>query len=106
MRMDKTIKVMGKKKISNGMGGWIDSKEATELASIDAFITPVQASTLLKDYGIVSTQAFKVITFDNVPLEDDSGNLTYLKLEDESEYKITQLNDYGREKIILVEVIK
>lgn len=104
MRMDKTITIMSKGKVSDSMGGWLPSQEI-EVASIDAFITPVQASTLLKEYGIISTKAFKVITFDDVPLKDESGNKTYFKLEDGSEYKITQLNDYGKEKILLVELI-
>ena len=104
MRMDKTITIMSKGKVSDGIGGWLLNQEI-EVASIDAFITPIQVSTLLKEYGIISTKAFKVITFDDVPLKDKSGNTTYLKLEDGSEYKITQLNDYGREKIILAEVM-
>ena len=84
--------------VSDGMGGWID-KGSTAMFDFNAHITPVTTEIMLKNYGIVSTRAFRVITKKRIELgayiEDESG----------SKYKVLQLNDFNKLNIMLVEVM-
>lgn len=79
------------------MGGWI--KEESDGTSFSAHSTAVKADILLRDYGIVSTQARRIITKDKVNIHES------LIIRDEKfKYKILQILDL-KMKIFLVEKI-
>lgn len=97
MKFDKSMNVLGETRVEDGMGGY----EATQgvIGSIKAFTTPVKAEIILKEHGIVSTTAMKVFTKDILPNE-------FVQLSFEGkQYKILQLADFGKLRMLLVEVI-
>lgn len=84
--------------VSDGMGGWIDSGK-TDLGEIKVANAPISIDTVLKGYGITGTNSMKLYTEDELP----SGSFSIRF--DGNEYRILQLNDYGKEKIILMEMM-
>jgi hypothetical protein len=97
MKFDKTMQVTDELKTSDGMGGY--TSERTVIGEIQVFITPVKAEIMLREYGIVSTSSMKVFTKDTIPHE-----LVQLYLDDK-QYKILQLSDFNKLRMLLVEVI-
>lgn len=97
MKFDKKIDVLGETRVEDGMGGWEVTKGVID--TIKAFTTPVKAEIMLKEHGIVSTTAMKVFTKDHLPNE-------FVQLQyNEKEYRILQYADFGKVRMILVEVI-
>ena len=89
--------VLGESRVSDGMGGWTVTQGV--IGSIQAFTTPVKAEIMLKEYGIISTSGLKVFTKEHLPSE-------YVQLQHgEVKYKILQLSDFGKLRMLLVEVI-
>lgn len=98
MRYNKIIKVIKSQKISDMMGGFDTTSNV--VAELKAFATPITAELALKEYGLVTTTSLKFITKDNIPTEFD-----YLEYENKK-YKVLQLSDFNKIKVLLVEVIK
>ncbi|WP_203246336.1 hypothetical protein [Sporosarcina beigongshangi] len=99
MRQDSKFTFQVEERVSNGMGGWkVDYKDGQ---SFMAHTSPVKAEIALKEYGIVSTSARRLITKEkiNLPLES-----FILKSSDDTKYKILQHLDY-KINILLIEVI-
>ena len=97
MKYDKQMDVLGETRVSDGMGGWTTTKGV--IGAIQAFTTPVKAEIMLKEHGIVSTSALKVFTKDIVPN-------AFVQLQyGEVNYKILQLSDFGKIRMLLVEVV-
>lgn len=71
-------------KVSNGMGGY--TTKDVEKTSFHAQIIPQNATVMLKEYGLVTTEAFKLITKDKIPITLDSLILKH----NEQKYKILQ----------------
>lgn len=69
MRQDDKFTFQVFSEVSDGMGGSI--REEINGSSFYCSVIPVKAQTVLKEYGIISTEAFKVITKDTIlnPLE-------------------------------------
>lgn len=97
MKFNKKMDILEDSKVEDGMGGWITSQNVT--GSILAFTTPVKAEILLKEYGIVSTTSLKVFTKDQLP--NDQVQLQFGNIK----YKILQLSDFGKLRMLLVEVV-
>lgn len=98
MKYDKKIDIIGESRVSDGMGGW----EVTQavLSTVDAFTTPVKAEVAMREYGIVTTTAMKVFTKESIP------NTNVRLKQGEINYRIIQYADFGKIKMILVEVIE
>lgn len=97
MKFDKQMDVLGQTRVSDGMGGF----EVTQgvIGTIQGFTTPVKAEIMLKQHGIVSTSALKIFTKDLLPSE-------FVQLQyKEKNYKILQLSDFGKLRMLLVEVV-
>lgn len=97
MKFDKTMDIIGETRVSDSMGGFEVSYGVTD--TIQAFTTPVKAEIMLKEHGIVSTSALKVFTKDIIP--NEFVQLQYGTIK----YKILQLSDFGKLRMLLVEVI-
>lgn len=97
MKFDKKMDILGESRVDDGMGG--STVTDGVIGTIQAFTTPVKAEIMLKEYGIVSTTALKIFTKDAIPNE-------FVKLEyNTTKYKIIQLADFGKLRMLLVEVI-
>jgi hypothetical protein len=98
MKYDKAVKVIRTDKISDGMGGY----EVTPVVvvTVNAFTTPVKAELALKEYGLVTTTSMKIFTKETLPADFD-----YLEY-DNKKYKVLQLSDFGKIRMLLVEVIE
>lgn len=105
MNFDKKIDIYTNQRTTDGMGGFKTTPK--HLKSIDGFTTPMKAELALKEYGIVSTTSLKVFTKDDIPTRDENGKtITFtLKFEDGTEYKVLQLADFGKMKLMLVELV-
>lgn len=71
-------------KVSNGMGGY--TTKDVEKTSFHAKIIPQNATVMLKEYGLVTTEAYKLISNDKIatPLE------SLILKHNEQKYKILQ----------------
>ncbi|MGH0775289.1 hypothetical protein ACQVSN_27055 [Bacillus mobilis] len=98
MRYDKQVKVMKQERVDDGMGGFEEGVPVV-VSTIMGYITPLSAEMLLKEHGIVTTTGFKVITKDHIPKEYD-----FLEI-DGTTYKVLQLSDLRKLRVLLVEVI-
>lgn len=90
--------VMSKDSMSDGMGGWIEGVP-TELKQIRVTCTPLDAEAVIRGYGASMNVTMKMFTEDSLPRGD-----IYLKYK-EDDYRILRTSDYGKEKILLLEVI-
>lgn len=97
MRYDKQAQVIRQTRVDDGMGGFTTSP--TVVANITAFTTPLHAELALKEYGIVTTTGMKLFTKDSLPASYDYLQINSIK------YKVLQLSDFGKIKMLLVEVI-
>lgn len=97
MKFDTTFEVLEKKRVEDGMGGWIEDEVV--VGTIKAVTTPVKAEIMLKEHGIVSTTAVKIYTKDYIPNE-----FVQLQLGNKR-YKILQYADFKKVRMILVEGI-
>jgi hypothetical protein len=97
MRYDKQAKVMKQTRVDDGMGGFTQTPSV--VATIQAFTTPLHAELALKEYGIVTTTGMKLFTKDTIPASYDYLEINSIK------YKVLQLSDFGKIKMLLVEVI-
>ena len=105
MKYDKKVEIIKTGKVSDGMGGWIEGGE-TIVKTIDSFITPLKASVALKEYGISSTTTIKLFTKDSLPIRNDGKFLDLsLKVKDDK-YKIIDFADFGKIKMLYLELIK
>lgn len=98
MRCDKKFYFIGKQSKSDGMGGSINT--IGKGSSFMAHSTPVKAEIVLKEYGIVTTTARRLITKDNIKFPLESLTLTDGKLT----YKVIEALDY-KMKILLIESV-
>jgi hypothetical protein len=97
MKYDKKMDLLGETRVSDGMGGYTVTNGV--IGTIQAFTTPVKAEIMLREHGIVSTSSLKVFTKDTVPTE-------FVQLQHgDVKYKILQLSDFGKIRMLLVEVI-
>jgi hypothetical protein len=97
MKFDKQMDILGETRVSDGMGGFTATKGV--IGTIQAFTTPVKAEIMLKEHGIVSTSALKIFTKDILPNE-------FVLLQTGTvKYKILQLSDFGKLRMLLVEVV-
>lgn len=100
MFYDKKAKLLKNgKRVSDGMGGWLESKEPYELEEIKVASSPVTAELALREYGMVSKSLMKLYTEDIVPMTS-----FYINFEDK-DYRVHQVANYGLEKIILMELM-
>ena len=99
MFYDKTAKVLTQGKYSDGMGGWLKTGRPTELKEIRVVNAPLDNETVLKTYGTSTNTTIKMYTEDSLP----NGDI-YIQFESK-DYRILNFSDYGREKILLLELI-
>lgn len=105
MKYDKKVELITTGKVSDGMGGWIEGGESIK-ATINTFLTPVKADILLKEYGISSTTTVKLFTKDQLPIKNNGKFGDYkLKVASGEKYKILQFADFGKVRMILMELI-
>lgn len=97
MKYDKAVSVIRTEKIEDGMGGYGTSPVI--VSEIQTFTTPLKAELALKEYGLVTTTSMKIFTKDFLPEKFD-----YLEYANKK-YKVLQLSDYGKIRMLLVEVI-
>lgn len=97
MRMDKIMELIIRTTTTDELGGEVEGVPQS-LGSIKCLQTPVNSELLMKDYGLVSTKAFKIFTMDTLPNRND-----YELRRNDIEYKILQINDYKKYKMLLVE---
>jgi len=97
MRMNEWMEVIVRTTTTDELGGEVEGIPQV-LGSIKCFTTPLTAQLLMKEYGIVSTKAFKVFTMDTLPNRNDYE----LRIGD-VEFKVLQVNDYGKFTMLLVE---
>lgn len=100
MLYEKIAQVLSQKRVSDGMGGWLDSDEPTVIKEIRVAYAPVSTEIMLKEYGLVSTTSMKLYTEDSLPDETD-----YFIGFDSKPYRILQFSDYDGTKVLLVELI-
>lgn len=86
-------------KVSNGMGGY--TTKDVEKTSFYAQIVPQNATVMLKEYGLVTTEAYKLIIRDKIITPLESLILKY----NEQKYKILQHLPL-KYNILLVEKVK
>lgn len=98
MNYDKKATLLATEKISDNIGGWLDAG-TTELTDIDVIHAPVTADYALREYGIVSTKSLKLYTESKLP------NLEYIVLFESNKYRVLQISDFGKEKILLLELM-
>lgn len=105
MKFDKRMNYMSESRVSDGMGGWI--KGSILVKEIDVFTTPVKAEIMLKEYGVVSTSTLKIFTKSELPVKDELGKkmTTHIESPDGTKYKILQMADLGKLRMLLVEVM-
>ena len=86
------------------MGGWIVSGGEEIIGTFYAFVTPVKAEIMMRDYGMVSTTAIKIFTKENIP-KIDGMYLTYIDYADniDEKFEILQIADYGKHFMILAQ---
>jgi hypothetical protein len=94
MRFDKTIRIISKEEIQDGMGGYEIVEEIT--STFNAFSTPVNAEIARKEYGIVTKKTLKLFTKDSV--SEDVGSIEY----DGATYSVVAFRDFGRMKMLVV----
>lgn len=105
MKFDKKIEIITTSKVSDGMGGWIEGSE-TVIKTVDAVITPLKSSIALKEYGTLSTTSIKMFTKDELPIQND-GKFLDVKLKvNDNNYKIMDFADFGKIKMIYLELTK
>lgn len=88
MRFDKAIGIIGKTRVSDGMGGF-ETIEAP-IKTIQAFTTFVTVEEAQKEYGIVTKNTLKVFTKDSIPKNIESVEF------DGAVYSVVRVNDFGR----------
>lgn len=97
MRYDNKVYFRIESKVQTDMGGWIVKE--IDGNSFDAYATPVKVDVLLRDYGITSNSAYKIITREQVDIHE-----SLLLRDDKYRYKILQVLDL-KLKIFLVEKV-
>lgn len=88
MRFDKAISILGKTRVSDGMGGF-EVREAP-VKTIQAFTTFVTVEEAQREYGIVTKKTLKVFTKDSLPKNVESVEF------DGANYSVVRVNDFGR----------
>lgn len=92
------VSVIENTNTSDGMGG---STVVQSVAStIQAHISPIRSELLYKQYGLTTTQAFRLVTKDSIP-----RTVTHLQIGT-IKYKVLELLEYRRYSIALLEVVK
>lgn len=99
MIQDKLFTFITTEKVSNGMGGF--TTKEVEGDSFTCYIAPQNATVMLKEYGIVTTEGHKLITSEKVTLPLQSLILKH----DKQIYKILQHLPL-KYNIFLVEKVK
>lgn len=105
MKYDKKAEIIKVEKISDGMGGWIEGVE-TVLSTVDAFTTPLKASVATKEYGISSTTSIKLFTKFDLGITNDGKFLDVSVKINNLKYKIIDYADFGKIKMMYLELIK
>lgn len=100
MKMDNEFYFVVEEELSNGMGGYTTTE--SNGSKFMAHKSPVRVDIMLKEYGIVSTSASRLITKDEINFPLESLILKDLKL---NKYKILQVLDY-KLNIFLIEEVK
>lgn len=86
---DSVFQFVGSESVSDGMGGFIETPSIG--TSFGCHKTPIKVETALREYGLVTSKAFKLITkekfnsYESLKLQD--------KLTDEN-YKVIDVLDY------------
>lgn len=96
MRFDTTLVVYAVQRVETDMGGFEET--VTPVSSIQAFLSPVTLTKQLREYGLSQSKTFKLIT--RHPLPEHYSHLG----KDDAIYDVIETNDYGRERVLLVEV--
>lgn len=97
MKYNSTLTFIVRKEESDGMGGSIVTDGNGQ--SFQAFMQPVKAENVLKEYGLVTNKPFRVVTKTKLePLE------SYLLSDGSFRYKIIE-NLNLKYNVMLVEVI-
>lgn len=105
MKYDKKVNIIKSEKVSDGMGGWLENEPRVE-KEIYTFLTPMKAELLLKEYGLASTTMLKLFTKDTIPIMAD-GRWQDVKVEVDAtkqQYSIIQYADFGKVRMLLLEV--
>ena len=112
MKMDEYFEIIlddEETKISDGMGGWTEAGGITTIGSILGLMLPISQELLLKNREIVSSHTMKIITKSHLPNDhaQDEILLRYVNYTDNifQNYKIIQVSDYGKYKMLLVEKV-
>lgn len=100
MRYDERIEFLNTGRVSDGMGGWVDSDEATVIGTAECITSPLTAEIALKEYGLVTTSGLKAYTPDPVP--DKFEKVGY----EGKHYRVIQLADYKELRVLIMEVVE
>jgi len=89
MMFDSIFQFVDSEKLDDGMGGYTE----TEIfgTPFSCHKTPVKVETLLKEYGLVSSKAFKLITKESI---NPNESLKLLDINTNDKYKIIDVLDY------------
>ena len=98
MKMNKEFHFVIEEETPDGIGGYTTIE--SNGSKFKAHKSPIKAEIMLKEYGIVSTSACRLITKDDINLPLESFIISDLNRK----YKILQVLDY-KLNIFLVEVI-
>jgi hypothetical protein len=98
MKFDNRITLTKEELVSDGMGGFVVSGKV-QVGTIQAFISPVSAELLLKEYGVVSTTALKIFTKDVI--DEENFQIEYA----DRRFEVLQKADYGKFRMLLVQEI-
>lgn len=102
MTNDSVFQFIRFESVSDGMGGF------TETSSIDTSFSchksPIKVETALKEYGLVTSKAFKLITKENI---DPHESLKLQESGSNDKYKVIDVLDYSETvyTIFLVEKV-
>lgn len=102
MMYDADFQFVGFESVSDGMGGVIETD--TLGTSFSCHKAPVKVETILREYGLATTKAFKLITKEKIN-PDESLKLQEVKTKDN--YKIIDTLKYSESvyTIFLVEKV-
>lgn len=103
MRFEDDFQIIGVESVSDGAGGFIETNVLK--GSFGFHKAPVKVETMLREYGLTSNKAFKLITKEKIN-PDELSILQEVSTEDN--YKIIDSLNYSQSvyTILLVEKVR
>lgn len=102
MIYDADFQFISPNSISDGAGGFIETYLSG--SSFSCHIAPIKVETILREYGLATTRAFKLITKEKINPDE---SLTLQEVSSNDKYKIIDTLDYSQSvyTIFLVEKV-